>query len=75
MKTIILIATVQILHGTERMSFLTPRNMSGKKLCSVQIEDGRRGPNEILVKLKLLLLEYPLWLITWKDPTVVSVRM
>jgi len=57
------------------MSFLTPRNMSGKKLCSVQIEDGRRGPNEILVKLKLLLLEYPLWLITWKDPTVVSVRM
>lgn len=42
-KTIILISYVQIPHGKERKSFLTPRSMSGRKPWRVGVRDGEEG--------------------------------
>ena len=61
LKTIILISYVQIPHGKERKSLLTPRNTSGKKLCRAHVADGKMWAKWNFVKLKLLLLLHSLF--------------
>ena len=53
LKTIILISYVQIPHGKERKSFLTTRNMSGKKLCRGHVADGKRGADWNFSQIKI----------------------
>lgn len=62
LKTIILISYVQIPHGKERKSFLTPRNMSGKKLCRAHVADGKMGANWNFSQIKTAPLVHSLFL-------------